>query len=449
MKTIMKRVLSYVLALVLFLSCFSFLSSAYTGNETLKGAYIGAFPMGVAVSAFQVEDDKEASFIKKHFNSIVAENEMKMHMLQPKEGEFNFGPADKLVNFAVENNMLIRGHTLIWHESIPDWFCKNTDGTEVSKEVLLQRMETHIKTVVSRYKGKVYCWDVVNEPIAYGEATYRDSPFYRIIGPEFINYAFKWAREADPNCKLFLNETGVDSTSQFYKIRDLMTRLVKEGVPVDGFGIQGHYDIKTFDKVSFQRSIDAFSALGLEVQITELDLSYYSFEDKETKYISPPEASTKEFENQYKRIFRVLYRNREKITGVTFWGVDDAHTWLESYPIKRTDWPLLFDKDKNPKPIFYDLVRHNFRISVDKIKLNRKTVKIKLKNKKKKTFSLVKEITPFDASNKKVTWKSSNKKVAKVSKYGKVTLLKKGKATITATTKEGKKKAKCKFIVSK
>ena len=329
----------------------------------LKDYYRGHFPMGVAIRPSSV-DGEEASLIIKHFESVTAENAMKMGPIHPRENEFNWKDADVIVDFAEKNNLKLRGHTLCWHNQAPSWMFKDSEGNDTSKEVLLKRLKDHINAVVSRYKGKIYAWDVVNEVIDDDDLKYfRESPWYKICGDEYIKKAFEYAHEADPNALLFYNDYNTESPGKRDRIYKMLKQLLDQKVPIHGVGLQGHWSIFGPTEQELRQSIEKFSSLGLQIQITELDISVYKSENtrRDRGQIEPdiftPEMEAKQLE-QYKMVFKVFREYKEKITGVTFWNVSDKSSWLDNFPVRgRKNYPLLFDQDFKPKKAYWEVVR--------------------------------------------------------------------------------------------
>ncbi|NLY88179.1 MAG: endo-1,4-beta-xylanase [Firmicutes bacterium] len=326
---------------------------------SLWQAYAGYFPIGAAVRYQSLRSHGE--LLEKHFNSITAENEMKFATLQPGEGTFAFFRADEIVDFAKKNNMLVRGHTLVWHRQYPGWLFRDGAG-KASAELVLERLETHINTVLPRYKGDVYCWDVVNEAVSDSMSEYlrRDSPWYQATGEAYIAEAFRIAHKADPEAKLFYNDYGATRSDKMEKICVLLEDLLAEGVPVHGMGMQGHWDIFGPTVKQIETAIRRYAALGLEVQITELDISLYHWADKR-KAITDPEELAERLAMQaekYEEVFRVFREYRDVITGVTFWGVADDLPWTDQEPVRgRKDFPLLFAATEHrPKEAFWQIV---------------------------------------------------------------------------------------------
>ncbi len=324
----------------------------------LKDYYKNFFPIGVSVSPASLAG-AESDLIRKNFSSLSAENVMKSGLIHPQENSYAWDNADRIVDFAQQNGLLIRGHTLCWHKQTPTWLFKDQEGKPVTKEVLLARLKEHIQTVVSRYKGKIYAWDVVNEAIDDNDSVFlRGSDWYKIGGEEFIADAFKWAREADPKALLFYNDYNTESPAKRAKIFKLLKRLKEAGVPVDGIGLQGHWDLTTPTEKTLRESIEKFSSLGLQVQVTELDVSVYSPAEKDpSNHQFTTEREQRQME-QYKMIFRVLREYKKEITGVTFWNVSDRSSWLDNFPVRgRKNYPLLFDQQLHPKKAFWEVVK--------------------------------------------------------------------------------------------
>ncbi|HEY0356676.1 MAG TPA: endo-1,4-beta-xylanase [Flavisolibacter sp.] len=338
--------------------------STFDSTKGLKEYYAGHFTMGVAVSPQALKTD-EAGLVTKHFNSLTAENAMKMGPIHPKENEYAWKGADSIVAFAERNGMKLRGHTLLWHQQTPAWLFVDNNGDTVSKEILLQRLKDHITAVVTRYKGKIYAWDVVNEAISDKKDEYlRPSPWYNIIGEEYIAKAFQWAHEADPAAQLFYNDYNEISPVKRAKIIRLVTSLKNAGVPIHGIGLQGHWAVNEPSRGQLDSTLKEFASVGLPLQITELDISVYPKEHdaRERKPGDANAAFTPEREQQqiekYKMIFELFSKYRENITSVTFWNISERYSWLDNFPVKgRKDYPLLFDKDLKPKKAFWEVAK--------------------------------------------------------------------------------------------
>ena len=348
-----------------------------TSDKTisLKEAIGDKFLIGVAMNDEQIlgKDKKGIDIIIKHFNSVVAENCMKSVNIQPKEGVFNFKPADKFVEFGKKNNMQIIGHCLIWHSQAPQWFFTDKDGKDVSREVLIERMKKHITTLVGRYKGKVNGWDVVNEAIEE-DGSWRNSKFYQIIGEDYVKLAFRFAHDADPNAELYYNDYNMAEKGRREGVIRLVKELQKQGIRVNGIGMQGHLTMDYPGIEEFEKSIVAFSELGVPVMITELDLTTIPFPlEKATaevsskveykKHFDPyanglPDSAAQVIHNRYLDFFKLFIKYEKCISRVTLWGVNDAQSWRNYWPIRgRTDFPLLFDRNYLAKPIVESIIK--------------------------------------------------------------------------------------------
>jgi len=342
-------------------------ASAGADVKGLKDYYKKYFPIGVAVSPLSLKREDESQLILQQFNSLTPENAMKMAPIHPKENLYYWKDADSIVAFAQNNGLRVRGHCLCWHNQTPGWLFKDSSGKNVTKEVLLQRLKDHITTVVNRYKGKIYAWDVVNEAIADDSAQYlRNSLWYQICGEEYIAKAFEYAHEADPNAVLFYNDYNEINSIKREKIYKLVKSLKDAGVPIGGVGLQGHWAINEPSKGQLDSTIKKFIGLGVKIQITELDISVYPKEHnaRERKPSDGDTAFSEEKEKKqievYKNCFEVFRRYKDIISGVTFWNVSDKHTWLDNFPVRgRKDYPLLFDVNLNPKKAFWAVV--NFK----------------------------------------------------------------------------------------
>lgn len=332
-------------------------------SKGLKDYYKDYFPIGVAVSPNDLKNPAEVSLILKQFNSLTPENAMKMGPIHPEENRYNWKDADSIVAFAVAHHLRVRGHNLCWHEQTPKWLFTDAEGKLVSKEVLLKRLKDHITTVVNRYKGKVYAWDVVNEAIDDDSTKFlRNSLWYQICGEDFIAKAFEYAHEADPNAVLFYNDYNTERPEKRERVYRLLKKLVDARVPINGVGLQAHWSIYEPTAADLIKTIKEFSSLGLKVQITELDISIYPWEKKlrarrpgeSDEYT--PELQQKQAE-QYASVFKIFRDYKDAITGVTFWNISDRHTWLDTYPVPgRKNYPLLFDQNYQPKKAYWDVV---------------------------------------------------------------------------------------------
>ncbi|GIN56065.1 endo-1,4-beta-xylanase [Lederbergia ruris] len=327
-------------------------------NEVLSlcERYREQFFIGAAVNQYTIDTQQE--LLKKHFNSITAENEMKFENLQPEEGKFTFAVADKLVSFAKENHKQVRGHTLVWHNQTPDWVFTNKNGSFADRKTVLERMNTHISEVVKRYKDDLYCWDVVNEVVTdEGPKLLRESKWLETIGEDFIDKAFEFAHQVDPDALLFYNDYNESDPTKRDKIYTLVKGLKERGVPIHGVGLQAHWNVSSPSYDDIRRAIEKYATLELQIQLTEMDVSVFEFGDKRKDLKKPTEEMLGAQAERYEEFFNIFREYSDVITGVTFWGAADDYTWLSDFPVKgRKNWPLLFDEQHQPKQSFWRIM---------------------------------------------------------------------------------------------
>lgn len=366
--------LAMLVAGFMLLSSGSLTAQQATERLALKAAFADKFAIGTALNLKQIyeKDSKAKPLIESQFNTITAENCMKAMYLQPREGEFNFKDADRFVEYGEKHGMRLIGHTLIWHSQAPSWFFKDKDGKEVSKEVLIERMRKHIHTVLSRYKGRIKGWDVVNEAIL-DNGEWRQSKFYQIIGEDFVRLAFQFAHEADPDAELYYNDYSMFLEGRRKGVVSMVRKLQEKGVKIDGIGMQGHLNIDYPALSDFENSLLAFSALGVKVMITEMEISvlpapkqtrgaevstHFTYNKQLDPYAKGlPKDKEMLLGQRYKDFFALFLKHRDKIDRVTVWGVTDGDSWKNNWPVPgRTDYPLLFDRNYRPKSFVADII---------------------------------------------------------------------------------------------
>jgi endo-1,4-beta-xylanase len=344
-------------------------------EPALNDVFSADFLIGTAVNRWQFsnETNEDVPIIEKHFNTITPENALKWGSLHRQPDEFSFEAADKFVEFGEKRGMKIIGHTLVWHSQTPRWVFQDEDGNPASREQLLERMRNHILTVAGRYKGRIHGWDVVNEALN-DDGTLRQSPWLRIIGEDYLVKAFEFAHEADPEAELYYNDYSLHRPDKRAGVVKLIKMLQDAGVRVDGIGMQAHYRLETPALELIEDSVKAYIETGLNVMFTELDIKAIPTPGPGTADISQsrsggdarwnpypdglPDNVQHQLANRYAEIFNMLLKYREKVTRVTFWGVTDQSSWLNNFPIRgRTDYPLLFGRDRQPKPAFWSVVK--------------------------------------------------------------------------------------------
>jgi endo-1,4-beta-xylanase len=365
-----------LLAVSLLLVGGSVLVETARERPALKDVFRDAFVMGVAVNDPIVsgEDAAAQAIVVRHFGSITVENAMKAGPINPEPDVWNFGPADAFVEFGQKHNLFIVGHTLVWHNQTPAWFFHDEAGTPNAPEAQIERMRRHIEVVAGRYKGRVHAWDVVNEVID-DDGSYRPTTWVKGVGSgdELVKAAFRFANQYAPDAELYYNDFNAWRPAK----RDGIVRMVKmlqaEGIRIDGVGIQGHWGLNYPKTEYIEAAIDAYAALGVKVMITELDvdvlpltregqiigtvMSHPQFQLEEFKgYLDPwpnglPADVERQVADRWAELFRIFYARRDKIARVTLWGVHDAMSWKNDYPVPgRTNYPLLFGRDRQAKP---------------------------------------------------------------------------------------------------
>jgi beta-xylosidase/GH35 family endo-1,4-beta-xylanase len=332
----------------------------------------GKFLIGTALNSEQIlgRDTAALALVRRHFNAVVAENCMKSAVIHPEEHRYNFAQADALVDFATRNGITVTGHCLIWHSQLSPWMCVDSLGRPASPELLKARMREHIHTVVGRYKGRIRGWDVVNEAILE-DGSYRDTPFYRILGEEFIPLAFGYAHEADPEAELYYNDYGMNVKGRRRGVVRLIRQLKERGLRIDAVGMQGHMGMDFPDFREFEQSLTAFASQGVKVMITEWDMSALptaaeGADISDTvafhRALNPypgnlPDSISRLWNGRMADMMRLFLKHADIITRVTTWGVTDAHSWRNNFPVRgRTDYPLLFDRRGQPKAFVRELL---------------------------------------------------------------------------------------------
>ncbi|HEX4119484.1 MAG TPA: endo-1,4-beta-xylanase [Verrucomicrobiae bacterium] len=331
----------------------------------LKDVYRKDFLIGAALnsSQFTGENAAAAALVAAQFDSTSPENVMKWEQIHPWPNTYNFGPADAYVNFGVKHKMFIVGHNLIWHSQTPSWVFQGDKGEPITRDALLKRMHDHIFAVAGRYKGKIGGWDVVNEALNE-DGTLRQSHWFKIIGEDYLLDAYQWAHEADPHAQLYYNDYSMENPAKRAGGVALIRKLQSEGVPIFGVGLQGHYKMDWPSPQEINDTINAFSALGVKVMITELDVDLLRPSNRSADVSQMeaaarstgdpyanglPEPMQRALADRYAELFKVFLNHRGTITRVTFWGVGDGDSWLNR---GRKNYPLLFDRQYQPKPAF-------------------------------------------------------------------------------------------------
>ncbi|MGA0555666.1 endo-1,4-beta-xylanase [Larkinella sp. VNQ87] len=358
-----KTVSSIVVSLVLGLTPGAFAQ----GIPSLKDTFQKDFGIGTALNPAQFEerDPKTTEFIVRQFNMATPENVMKSALLHPTWDTYTFEMADKLVEFGRKHNLKINGHTLIWHSQLPG-FIRGIRSADSIRTFFTD----HIKTVAGRYRGKVFSWDVVNEALNE-DGTMRKTVFLQHLGEDYVTEAFRLAQEASPNTELYYNDYNNEKPAKRAGCLALIKKIQEAKVRIDGVGIQGHWHVGKVPLKDIEESILQYAALGLKVMITELDIEVLprNFQGADVSQrmannaeSNPypdglPDAVQQQLAADYEALFKLFLKHKDKVTRVTFWGVNDGNSWLNNWPIRgRTNYPLLFDRNNQPKPAFYKVI---------------------------------------------------------------------------------------------
>ena len=351
------------------------LSSCGNDEISLSKAYEGHFLIGTAINRVQVSgaDPEAMPFIARQFNSVTAENAMKWERIHPEPGRYEFGLADSIVDFAERNGMKVIGHVLVWHSQTPEWVFQDSVGNPLTRDALLEKLKDHISTVVGHYKGRVLGWDVVNEAVDE-DGSLRRTKWLEIIGEDYIEKAFIFAHEADPDAELYYNDYNNEERAKRSGVIPIVKDLQAKGIRIDGVGIQGHWHLDSPDMAIIDESIGEYAALGMKVMITELEINVLptpawlygaeisrtaEYRDSLNPYVAGlPDSVETQLTNRYAELFRILLKHDEAVTRVTFWGVHDGYSWKNGWPIPgRTNYPLLFDRNYDPKPAYHAVIR--------------------------------------------------------------------------------------------
>jgi endo-1,4-beta-xylanase len=348
-----------------------------TSWPVLKDLFQSDFYIGAALSVDQIcgKEPEAMDLVARQFNSITPENILKWEEVHPEPERYNFDPPDRYVAFGEKHQMHITGHTLVWFHQTPDWVFQDQSGNPLSREALLERMKEHISTVMGRYRGRIHGWDVVNEAIMK-DGSFRKCKWLEIIGEDYIQKAFEFARDADPDAELYYNEYDFEFGPKTEGVIRLIRNLQAKGIRVDGVGIQGHWFLDYPKMDVLDGYVSALKQLGIKLMITELDvgvLPFYpvdsqivsltSFDPEKQKEINPypqglPDAVHKDLAKRYAELFSFFRKHRDLFGRITFWAVHDGQSWRNYWPITgRSDYPMLFDHNCKPKPAFDDVVR--------------------------------------------------------------------------------------------
>lgn len=348
-----------------------FATYSYAQNQpNLKDAYKSCFLVGAALNPAQFagKDQAEDTIIEAQFNTISPENVLKWEVIHPQPDTYNFASADQYVEFGEKHRMFVIGHNLVWHSQVPKWVFEDKNGNPVSRDELLKRMQDHINAVVGRYKGRINGWDVVNEALNE-DGTLRQSQWMKIIGEDYLEKAFQYAHEADSKAELYYNDYSLENEAKRKGALELVKKLKAKGIPITGVGLQDHVSLDWPSTEQVDATISEFGKLGVKVMITELDVDVLppamrgnsadvSLNVASNPKLNPypkefPDAMQQKLAQRYADLFSAYAKHCGLVARVTFWGVTDKDSWKNDWPVRgRTNYPLLFDRNSQPKPAF-------------------------------------------------------------------------------------------------
>lgn len=309
----------------------------------------------------------DPEILKTHFNLVVAENDTKPGNMNPKEGEYNFATADKFIKMAKDNGQDIRWHTLLWHSQAAEWMFKNADGSDASKELVEERLKNYIFTVGKRYNKDICSVDVVNECISDKNFVLRDesdhSKWLKFLGPEYVDKAFLWAKEAFPTSNLVINDYNLEIIPEKRMgMYNLVKGMKERGIPVDTVGLQMHINMNNPPVSEIEKTIELYGSLGMNVIVTEMDVSVYQDFQPGKEHEARKEYTKELLDQQAERYYKLFecFKKEAKagiLKDVVLWGITDRFSWKNDFPVPgRTDAPLLFDVNGQPKPAFERLI---------------------------------------------------------------------------------------------
>ena len=376
MKNLNKPIfITFICCLICLIGCANKLVSEPSNKLSLGAHFKDLFYLGAAINENTILglDPKSATIVNREFNTITPENSLKWMFIQPKPNKFNFKAADKYVEMGLKNNMYIVGHALVWHSQLAD-FMQNIDNSAEARK----HVDNHINRLVSRYKGKIDAWDVVNEAFEE-DGSLRASVFYKNMGENYIEEVFRITEKADPDADLIYNDYNLYKPEKRAAVLKMVKNFKSNGTKINGVGVQAHWDLKSPSLEEIEQIILDIHAEGVSVSFTELDISvlpnpwemvgaevtqnFSKFEGDPKMNPYPnglPDAVQEKLAKRYQDIFNLFVKHSDKINRVTFWGVMDKHSWLNDWPIKgRTNYPLLFDRDYQPKVAYERLLSVN------------------------------------------------------------------------------------------
>lgn len=364
----------YRMIILTFLLIFLFNCSKQP-DAIFKDTFKDSFYVGTAIKADQIfgKEPQALELIEKHFNSLTPENLLKWEKVHPEPGKYDFEAADAFVDYCEKHNMFMVGHVLVWHSQTPDWVFEDESGNLLTRDAMLARLKDHIFTVVGRYKGRIQAWDVINEAFE-NDGSWRQTKWYQIIGDDYVEIALKWAHEADPEAELYYNDYNMWYPGKVARVVQLVKDLNEKNIPVHGIGLQGHWGLDYPPMDELKAAMDAFAKTGVPIMVSEIDMDILPKIDNATdaeisrKYESKdgmnpwpeelPDSMQTVQANRYREFFDIFNTYKDNISRIALWGVQDECSWRNDWPVPgRSAYPLLFDKNYQPKKAFFEVLK--------------------------------------------------------------------------------------------
>ncbi len=339
--------------------CFIACNNSKIKKENIGLKNAATFPIGTAINISTLLNDAKLQKLQiENFNSITATSDMKMHAILPAENKYNWKTADTILSYAKKHKQRLFGHNLIWHSSTPKWVSEKGEKDSVWLDDFMQQ---YIKTYVNRYKGKVAAWDVVNEAFESSGGNYRESFWYKNLGKSYIEKAFRYAHEADPNAVLFYNDFNIErDTVKLNAVLDMVNEFKAKEVPISGIGFQMHIRMDIPDEI-IAYSLKKAAATGLQIHLSEVDIIFNTHNDERLGGIQNYSVLRDEMKQaqaeKYKNLIR-MYKEivpKEQQFGVTFWDFTDRDSWIKGF-FNMKDWPCIYNDSLQPKPAYYGVL---------------------------------------------------------------------------------------------
>jgi endo-1,4-beta-xylanase len=344
-------------------------AGAFARADTLRAAAPTRIQIGCCVNSSGLQNPKIAALVTKQFNCLTPEYELMPQFMVDQGWRFTFERGDQVIAFAATHHLPVYAHLLVWHFVTRDWLFADANGQPLSRTNALANLQHYINGVMRHYQGRVQAWNVVNEALSDQPGEFlRDTPAKRAIGEDYVEKAFEYARQTDPQAELYYNDYNIEQPAKLAKTLKLIHQLQAKGIRLDAVGVQGHWLLNWPPTRTIEQGIDALAATGVKVMITELDIDPLPREssgaDMTASETGPnpyphglPPAMQQKLAQRYGEVVAAILRH-PSVVMINFWGTDDGHSWLNDFPVKnRVNHPLLFDRQLEPKPAHDAVIR--------------------------------------------------------------------------------------------